>query len=48
MAKFLITGIAGFLGSALARGVLAEGHEVCGIDNLSTGKMENLVDLPGG
>jgi UDP-glucose 4-epimerase len=45
MAKFLITGIAGFLGSALARGLLAHGHEVCGIDNLSTGKMENLTEI---
>ena len=45
MAKFLITGIAGFVGSALARGALAQGHNVCGIDNLSTGKLENLAEI---
>jgi UDP-glucose 4-epimerase len=42
MAKALVTGIAGFIGSSLARGLLAEGADVRGIDNLSTGKIENL------
>jgi nucleoside-diphosphate-sugar epimerase len=42
MATYLITGIAGFIGSALARAVLAQGDQVRGIDNLSTGKRENL------
>lgn len=45
MARYLITGIAGFIGSTLARALLEQGHEVCGIDNLSTGKMENLKDI---
>jgi UDP-glucose 4-epimerase len=45
MAKYLITGIAGFIGSSLARGVLAQGDEVRGIDNLSTGKRENLAEI---
>jgi nucleoside-diphosphate-sugar epimerase len=45
MAKYLITGIAGFIGSSLARAVLGQGDEVCGIDNLSTGKRENLVEI---
>ncbi|MCU1295843.1 MAG: NAD-dependent epimerase/dehydratase, partial [Acidobacteriaceae bacterium] len=45
MAKYLITGIAGFIGSSLARGVLAQGDEVRGIDNLSTGKRENLTEI---
>ena len=45
MAKVLITGIAGFIGSSLARGLLAEGAEVRGIDNLSTGKIENLEEI---
>ena len=45
MAKYLITGIAGFIGSALARAVLAQGGEVRGIDNLSTGKRENLAEI---
>ena len=45
MAIYLITGIAGFIGSALARAVLAQGDKVRGIDNLSTGKMENLAEI---
>ncbi len=45
MAKVLITGIAGFVGSNLARGLLAEGAEVRGIDNLSTGKAHNLDEI---
>ncbi len=35
--NFLITGVAGFLGSALARRLVQEGHTVRGIDDLSTG-----------
>src|SRR6266852_4353770 len=42
MATYLITGIAGFIGSTLARAVLARGEEVVGFDNFSTGKHENL------
>jgi nucleoside-diphosphate-sugar epimerase len=45
MALYLITGVAGFIGSSLARGVLAQGDQVRGIDNLSTGKRENLTDI---
>lgn len=45
MSTYLITGVAGFIGSALARAVLAQGDEVRGIDNLSTGKRENLGDI---
>jgi len=45
MATYLITGIAGFIGSALARAVLAQGDQVRGIDNLSTGKIENLAEI---
>jgi len=45
MAKFLITGIAGFIGSAIARGLLHQGASVRGIDNLSTGKMENIEPI---
>ena len=47
MAKYLITGIAGFIGSSIARAVLAQGDEVRGIDNLSTGKRENLTEILG-
>jgi UDP-glucose 4-epimerase len=45
MATYLITGIAGFIGSALARAVLAQGDKVRGVDNLSTGKRENLTEI---
>ena len=45
MAKYLITGVAGFIGSALARAVLAQGDEVGGIDNFSTGKKENIAEI---
>src|SRR5580704_15346408 len=45
MPTYLITGVAGFIGSALARAVLAQGDQVRGIDNLSTGKRENLAEI---
>src|SRR5437660_5189562 len=45
MATYLITGIAGFIGSALARAVLEQGDQVRGIDNLSTGKTENIAEI---
>src|SRR5256712_7951146 len=45
MATYLITGIAGFIGSALARAILAQGDQVRGIDNLSTGSRENLTEI---
>ncbi|HEV2731960.1 MAG TPA: SDR family oxidoreductase [Terriglobales bacterium] len=47
MAVYLITGIAGFIGSSLARAVLAQGDQVRGIDNLSTGKTENIAEIMG-
>jgi len=40
--KILVTGVAGFLGSALAKGLLEGGHEVHGLDDLSTGKEEAI------
>jgi UDP-glucose 4-epimerase len=40
--KILVTGVAGFLGSHLLDKLLASGHEVIGIDNLSMGKLENI------
>ena len=45
MATYLITGVAGFIGSALARAVLAQGDKVRGVDNLSSGKHENLEEI---
>jgi len=47
MATYLITGVAGFIGSSIARAVLAQGDEVRGIDNFSTGKRENIADIMG-
>jgi UDP-glucose 4-epimerase len=45
MARYLITGIAGFIGSTLAHALVQQGHEVRGIDNLSTGNLDNLSDI---
>jgi len=45
MALYLITGIAGFIGSSLARAILAQGDQVRGVDNFSTGKRENLEEI---
>ena len=42
MATYLITGVAGFIGSHLAEALLARGHNVRGLDNFATGKRENL------
>lgn len=40
--KYVITGGAGFIGSNLADKLCSEGHDVAIIDDLSTGKVENL------
>jgi UDP-glucose 4-epimerase len=40
--RSLVTGAAGFIGSTLVDRLLAEGHQVIGIDNLSTGVAANL------
>ena len=45
MARYLITGIAGFIGSTLAHTLVERGDEVRGIDNLSTGNLDNLADI---
>lgn len=45
MARYLITGIAGFIGSTLAYELVAQGHEVRGIDNLSTGTLDNIAEV---
>jgi len=41
----LITGGAGFVGSHLAERLLADGHEVLVLDNLSTGSIDNISHL---
>jgi dTDP-glucose 4,6-dehydratase len=45
MKKILVTGAAGFLGSHLTDALLAKGHGVLGVDNLSTGNLANLEHL---
>ncbi len=42
MARYLVTGGAGFIGSHLCDELIATGHEVSVLDNLSTGKVANL------
>jgi dTDP-glucose 4,6-dehydratase len=44
MSRILVTGAAGFLGSFLTDRLLAEGHEVIGMDNRVSGQTENLDD----
>jgi UDP-glucose 4-epimerase len=41
VARFLVTGGCGFIGSHLADALIASGHQVRILDNLSTGKREN-------
>ncbi len=45
MAKYLVTGGAGFIGCNLARFILARGHDVTVLDNFATGKKQNLRDI---
>ncbi|MBW6513835.1 MAG: GDP-mannose 4,6-dehydratase [Candidatus Syntrophosphaera sp.] len=43
--KVLITGGAGFIGSHLAERLLDDGHQVSIVDNLSTGRLENIESI---
>jgi len=43
--KYLITGAAGFLGTNLALRLLADGHEVIGLDNCHSGSKSNIALL---
>jgi dTDP-glucose 4,6-dehydratase len=45
--KVLITGVGGFIGSNLAAAHLAQGDQVIGVDNFSTGNRANLENLSG-
>lgn len=45
--NFLVTGGAGFIGSYLSEALLAAGHSVVGLDDLSTGSENNLINLKG-
>jgi UDP-glucose 4-epimerase len=45
--RALVTGGAGFIGSHLSDALLAQGHEVLILDNLSTGSIDNITHLKG-
>jgi len=45
MSLYLITGIAGFIGSSIARALLSRGERVRGVDNFATGKRENIAEI---
>lgn len=45
--RVLITGVAGFLGSHLADRLMAEGHDIVGLDNFITGSPDNISHLMG-
>jgi UDP-glucose 4-epimerase len=47
MRKYLVTGAAGFIGSAIVRALIERGGEVRGLDDLSTGKRDNIGGLTG-
>jgi UDP-glucose 4-epimerase len=47
MAKYLVTGAAGFIGSSIVRALIDRGESVRGIDNFATGKRENIEELKG-
>lgn len=42
--EVVVTGVAGFIGSALALSLLAKGYKVIGVDDLSLGKSENVPE----
>ena len=41
--RVLISGCAGFIGTHLTKELLSQGYDVIGVDNLSTGRMENVL-----
>jgi UDP-glucose 4-epimerase len=47
LAKYLVTGAAGFIGRSIAAALIARGDSVRGVDNFATGKRANLLGLEG-
>jgi UDP-glucose 4-epimerase len=47
MAKYLVTGVAGFIGSNIAHALIERGEDVRGIDNFSHGRRENITGILG-
>ena len=47
MARILVTGGAGFIGSHLCERLILDGHEVTALDNVSTGRASNLSNIIG-
>ena len=47
MSTYLVTGGAGFIGSAIARALVARGEKVRIFDDFSSGKRQNLADIAG-
>ncbi len=45
--KYLVTGGSGFIGSHLTERLLVEGHSVLVLDDLSTGRFDNIAHLEG-
>ena len=48
MARYLVTGCAGFIGSWIAQRLIERGDQVRGLDNFETGRRRNLDPLKGG
>jgi nucleoside-diphosphate-sugar epimerase len=47
MARYLVTGGAGFIGSSIAEALISSGESVVILDDFSSGRRENLEGLPG-
>ena len=45
MARYLVTGGAGFIGSHVVDRLVADGHQVRVLDDLSSGRLDNLSDV---